>query len=202
MRVDTVNLQVWPATSDIYKVFFHSKALYTCFHVVRAMAFWNKSRSKVVSDEKKQENALMSAKNRQLAAMRNMVDSQANIIDAQADNMSKYAKSINETKVVDAIIENVPTILDALGIKVPKPKNKTIDVKAETQETLESGKLYSDDELHDQISKVQRLAPGRLKEAVASGKEKFMETVRTNVPDISDESAEKSFKIAKVMINE
>lgn len=168
---------------------------------------WKKrDNSKHIDPEKRAENALINAKNRQIKALELMCESQAGVIESYAKTMKKYSQSINETKIVDAVIENAPMVMQALGISkfaVSKETHTSPDENQKTLtdplENLESGKRYSDDQIIENLNKTPKWM---LKGLVSSGKENFNSQVKSNVPNISDESLDRAFELAKVVMNE
>jgi len=148
------------------------------------MKWFRRNKSKL-TPEQQEDNAVLNAKNRQLKALSALVEDQAEMLENFGKSMRKYQKQSTEDKVVDTLINFAETQF------IKKPSSQT---------TLESGKrLYSDEEIKEQLLKIPG---GYLKKAVEGGQESFVASVKNNVSDISDESAFKSFEIARVLINE
>lgn len=130
--------------------------------------------------EQKADNALVNAKNRQIAALTKMCNEQSAMIEDFASSMRKSKKASTEDKIVDTII----------GLFTDQPKQAEV---VEVQSTLETGAQFSDAEITEKISKVPKPILNNL---INAGRDQFVQSVKSNVSGISDESANRAYELA------
>lgn len=144
---------------------------------------WFRKKRQSETPEKKEENVLLNSKNGQLKGMKSIIDAQQILINDLTEQMTAGKKGNTEDKLVDAVIQ----------LFAPSPPMHTV----ESQQVLETGQQFSDAEISQKLSLVPK---STLQQLVQAGKDHFINTVKNKISNISDESSERAFELAKVMV--
>jgi len=165
------------------------------FKLIWKIATSKKAPKDPVAVEKAQESVRVKALQRQVDTLEDINIEYANQIKVMSSELANHRESNMQDKLIETAInifapKSQPQLANYL---TPSKNNATTDAE---QTTLESGVLYSDNQL---MTIAESLGSSTIKQLKGLAFDKFAEVVKSQIPNISETSIKRSREIIEVM---
>lgn len=164
------------------------------FKLIKSILFSNFNKKDPVKQASAEESVQVRALKRQVSTLEEINEAYAEQVKLMSKELSKHREGDMQEKIINLAMEYI----------VPKsngPKTSSIGAignqNIEQQTKLESGIRYSDDKL---ISVAQSLPPTIIQQLQKMSMDKFSEIIKSQIPNISDESIKRSRDIIESFV--